>query len=92
MPPLLEWQQVSKHYRVRRQAVAALCDINLAVHAGEAFGIIGRSGAGKSTLIRLVNRLERPDAGRVCFAGEEVGALDDVALRALRQKVGMIFQ
>ncbi|GHT90721.1 methionine import ATP-binding protein MetN 2 [Betaproteobacteria bacterium] len=92
MPPLLEWQQVSKHYRVRRQAVAALRDINLAVYAGEAFGIIGRSGAGKSTLIRLANRLERPDSGRVYFAGEDVGALDDAALRALRQKVSMIFQ
>lgn len=92
MSPLLEWQQVSKHYRVRRQAVAALRDIDLAVHAGEAFGIIGRSGAGKSTLIRLANRLERPDAGQVRFDGVDVGKLDEAALRALRQKVSMIFQ
>ncbi len=62
------------------------------VRAGEVFGVIGQSGAGKSTLIRLINGLERPSAGRVVTDGDDVGGLDAADLRALRRRVGMIFQ
>jgi D-methionine transport system ATP-binding protein len=92
MSAILEFQKVSKSYRVTRHCVPALCDIDLTVEAGEVFGIVGRSGAGKSTLLRLINRLERPDDGRILVDGHDVAQLDDTALRALRQKVGMIFQ
>jgi len=70
----------------------ALDGVDLAVARGEVFGIIGRSGAGKSTLIRLLNGLERPSAGRVLVDGADVAGLDGPALRALRRRVGMIFQ
>jgi D-methionine transport system ATP-binding protein len=89
---ILEFQNVSKYFRVRGQDVVALDDINLTVEAGEVFGIIGQSGAGKSTLIRLVNRLERPGSGRILVDGQEVTQLDEPGLRALRRGVGMIFQ
>jgi D-methionine transport system ATP-binding protein len=92
VPTILEFQNVSKHYRVRRQNVVALDAINLKVEAGEVFGIIGQSGAGKSTLIRLVNLLERPGAGRILVDGQDVTRLDEPGLRALRRGVGMIFQ
>ncbi|MGH7292029.1 MAG: methionine ABC transporter ATP-binding protein, partial [Myxococcota bacterium] len=52
----------------------------------------GFSGAGKSTLLRLINLLERPSAGRVHVAGEELTALDAAGLRRARQRIGMIFQ
>jgi D-methionine transport system ATP-binding protein len=70
----------------------ALDGIDLSVAKSEVFGIIGRSGAGKSTLVRLLNGLERPDAGRVLVDGADVTALDGAALRALRRRIGMIFQ
>jgi D-methionine transport system ATP-binding protein len=89
---ILEFQNVSKHYRVRQQDVAALHDIDLTVEAGEIFGIIGQSGAGKSTLIRLVNLLERPNAGRILVDGQDVTRLDELELRTLRRGIGMIFQ
>jgi D-methionine transport system ATP-binding protein len=89
---ILEFQNVSKHYRVRQQDVAALRDIDLTVEAGEIFGIIGQSGAGKSTLIRLVNLLERPNAGRILVDAQDVTQLDELGLRTLRRGVGMIFQ
>jgi D-methionine transport system ATP-binding protein len=71
---------------------AALADVHLEVARGEVFGIIGRSGAGKSTLVRLINGLERPDTGVVSVDGVDVASLTGEPLRALRRRVGMIFQ
>lgn len=51
--------------------------------------IVGPSGSGKSTLLRLCNRLEVPTGGRVWFRGDDVSALDPLALR---RRVGMVFQ
>ena len=51
--------------------------------------IVGPSGSGKSSLLRLCNRLEVADEGRVCFRGEDVRAMDPLALR---RRVGMVFQ
>jgi putative ABC transport system ATP-binding protein len=51
--------------------------------------IVGPSAAGKSTLLRLCNRLEVPDGGVVRFRGEDIAALDPIALR---RRVGMVFQ
>lgn len=70
----------------------AVRDVRLTVAPGEILGLIGRSGAGKSTLLRLINLLERPDAGRVIVAGQELTALRPTELRRARQQIGMIFQ
>jgi putative ABC transport system ATP-binding protein len=51
--------------------------------------IVGPSGSGKSTLLRLCNRLMVPTSGRVLFRGDDVAALDPLALR---RRVGMVFQ
>ena len=51
--------------------------------------IVGPSGAGKSSLLRLCNRLEVADGGTVRFHGEDVAAMDPLALR---RRVGMVFQ
>ncbi|MBB3713016.1 polar amino acid transport system ATP-binding protein [Limimaricola variabilis] len=65
--------------------------IDLSVASGEVVAIIGRSGSGKSTLLRCINGLESPDAGAITVAGEALGT-GEARLRALRLKVGMIFQ
>ena len=72
--------------------VQALHGIDLDIREGEVFGIIGRSGAGKSTLLRTLNLLERPTAGSIRFDGRDLLALDGGELRALRRRIGMIFQ
>ena len=71
---------------------AALAGVSLSVARGEVFGVIGQSGAGKSTLIRLINALERPTSGRVEVDGIDLAALGPADLRALRRRIGMIFQ
>ncbi|MBJ6136645.1 quaternary amine ABC transporter ATP-binding protein [Marinobacter litoralis] len=73
--------------------VLGLKDINVDVHEGEVTVIMGLSGSGKSTLIRHLNRLIEPTTGEILFDGEDVLALGEDGLRALRrQKMSMVFQ
>ena len=65
--------------------------IDLNVGAGQVTAIIGRSGSGKSTLLRTINGLESFDQGALAVDGVPVVA-GQSDLRALRLKVGMVFQ
>jgi polar amino acid transport system ATP-binding protein len=65
--------------------------ISIDVEPGEVIAIIGRSGSGKSTLLRCINGLETIDDGSIVVAGAQL-LPDEVHLKALRLKVGMIFQ
>jgi polar amino acid transport system ATP-binding protein len=66
--------------------------IDLDVKAGEVIAIIGKSGSGKSTLLRCVNGLEVFDEGTLAVDGLPLLHGNKGAMRALRQRVGMIFQ
>lgn len=73
--------------------VLGLRDINVEMQAGEITVIMGLSGLGKSTLIRHLNRLIEPSAGEVLVDGQDVLALNQAALRNLRQtSMSMVFQ
>lgn len=89
---MIEFKNISKHYELKGQTLAALNQINLSIPTGSIFGIIGYSGAGKSTLIRLINLLERPSAGQIIINGTDFTALSAAALRQERANIGMIFQ
>jgi len=66
--------------------------IDLTVARGEVIALIGRSGSGKSTLLRCVNGLEQFDQGKLEVEGQALQHHDARAMRALRQRVGMVFQ
>jgi phosphonate transport system ATP-binding protein len=55
-------------------------------------GVIGPSGAGKSTLLRCINRLVEPTDGHILIEGEEITGVPPSRARAIRRKVGMVFQ
>ncbi|MGK6322518.1 methionine ABC transporter ATP-binding protein [Sphingomonas sp. DT-51] len=86
---MIALERVSKTFP---DGTLALDEVTLAVPRGSVFGVIGRSGAGKSTLLRLLNGLERASAGEVRVDGAALSTLDAAGLRALRRRVGMIFQ
>ncbi|WP_400243065.1 methionine ABC transporter ATP-binding protein [Niallia sp. JL1B1071] len=83
---------VKKIYSSRSGKVTAVDHVDLTIHSGEIFGIIGYSGAGKSTLIRMLNGLELPTEGSVSVAGHEVSKIKGSKLRKARQEISMIFQ
>lgn len=92
MEPMIKIEHLDKTFMGKTQTVEALKDINLDIHKGDIFGIIGMSGAGKSTLIRCMNFLERPTGGTVKIDGKNLAAMTDKELRKTRQQVSMIFQ
>ncbi|HLF32486.1 MAG TPA: ATP-binding cassette domain-containing protein, partial [Xanthomonadales bacterium] len=59
---------------LRRDEFWAVRDVSFEVRRGECLGLIGHNGAGKSTLLKMLNRLIRPDSGRITMRGR-VGAL-----------------
>jgi general L-amino acid transport system ATP-binding protein len=85
--PMIELAGVNKWFGEYQ----ALKNIDLAVAKGEKIVVCGPSGSGKSTMIRLINRLERHESGRIVVDGIELR--DDVrAVEAIRREVGMVFQ
>jgi phosphonate transport system ATP-binding protein len=90
-------------YQSYSAAAPVLRGISFTIERGEFVGVIGLSGAGKSTLLRCINRLIDASSGQILIpgallSGESNGASVDVLklnagdLRALRRKIGMIFQ
>ncbi|MFI5792701.1 glycine betaine/L-proline ABC transporter ATP-binding protein [Streptomyces sp. NPDC051677] len=74
-------------------ATAAVVDASFTVEPGQIFVVMGLSGSGKSTLLRMLNGLLEPTAGRVLFDGQDLTALTDRDLRAVRaKKISMVFQ
>ncbi len=59
---------------------------------GETRAIFGVAGAGKSTILKLTLGLLRPDSGRILVLGQDVTAMREQELFALRRKIGMVFQ
>ncbi len=70
----------------------AVDHVDLDIAAGETVGLVGESGCGKSTLARLILRLIEPNDGEILFEGKDVRALGRGDLRAMRQRMQIVFQ
>jgi phospholipid/cholesterol/gamma-HCH transport system ATP-binding protein len=66
--------------------------IDLAVHQGEIFALVGGSGSGKSTLLREIIMLQQPESGSIKVLGVDLANISDDAALALRQRWGVMFQ
>lgn len=86
---MLRLESLSKTYKTGDRA---LSEVSFEVPAGQVVGLIGPSGAGKSTLIRCVNRLVEPTEGKIYLGKTEITGMSRRDLRAVRRRMGMIFQ
>ncbi len=92
MSAVLEITDVAKSYP-GSPPVTALAGISLEVHPTERAAVLGPSGSGKSTLLHVAGTLERPGRGSVRIGGQEVSALSDAELSAVRaRRLGFVFQ
>jgi putative ABC transport system ATP-binding protein len=92
-PLLVEISGLSKSYVRGDQVVPVLTDINLTIREGDFVALMGPSGSGKSTLLNLIAGIDKPDAGRLAIAGEDITAFSDAELADWRARsVGFVFQ
>jgi len=97
--PILEALHLRKEFPVHQvrlfgppRVVHAVEDASLALRPGHAMALVGESGSGKTTVARLLASLYAPSAGTIRFHKEVVKARGEIALRAYRRHVQMVFQ
>jgi lipoprotein-releasing system ATP-binding protein len=89
----IEVRGLTKHYWKAGVALEVLRGVDLDLAAGERVAILGESGSGKSTFLHVLGTLDRPTAGTIRFAGDDVFAKSARQLDALRNReIGFIFQ
>ena len=95
---VLDAVNLKKHYSVKqglmkpRATVKALDGASFQLFAGKTLAVVGESGCGKSTLARLLTLIEEPTDGELTIDGFDIKDFSRSELKAMRQKVQMIFQ
>ena len=91
--PVLEARGIVKTLGVGRAERRILDGVALEVDEGEVVAVLGRSGSGKSTLLHLLGGLDRPDAGQIVLAGQDITRQRPRSLARTRLRhVGFVFQ
>ena len=67
-------------------------DLDLTVRRGEVLAVVGGSGSGKTVLLRTLSLLQAPAGGELTVLGEDARCLSAAGLRALRRRIGILFQ
>lgn len=86
---MIKLESVTKTYK---GDVPALRNADVNIEKGEFVFLVGASGSGKSTFLRLVNREERPEQGRIFVAGKDILELSSWKVPYLRRNIGSVFQ
>ncbi|HZI64254.1 MAG TPA: ABC transporter ATP-binding protein [Thermoanaerobaculia bacterium] len=85
--------RVEKAYDDGGRRVEVLRGADLEVEPAELVAVVGPSGSGKSTLLHLLGALDRPDAGEISVAGQNLAELRGAELAAFRNRtLGFVFQ
>jgi len=91
--PLIELVDITRHYQMGDERIAALAGVGFRVERGEMVAIIGSSGSGKSTLLNILGCLDTPTSGQYRLDGKDVqGLSDDDRALARNRQIGFVFQ
>ncbi|WP_159622271.1 ABC transporter ATP-binding protein [Ruania rhizosphaerae] len=83
---MIEFEGVAKRFD---DGTLAVRGVDLVIPSHQVTVFVGSSGSGKTTLLRMINRMVEPTSGVVSIDGEDVAALDPVALR---RRIGYVMQ
>ena len=90
---ILDVNNLCKSFKVGKEEVQVLKNINLKVEKGEFVSIMGPSGGGKSTLLYLLGGLDKPTSGSVVLGNEDLSKIKEKQMSKLRRnKIGFVFQ
>ena len=90
---LIECRDLAKIYRMGKNDIPALTDIDLDVFRNEYLSVMGPSGSGKSTLFNMIGALDRPTSGTVTIDGVDLTSLTSRQRAYFRNAhIGYIFQ
>jgi len=90
---IIEVNDLRKVYKLGKERVIALDNINIKINKGEICCILGTSGSGKSTLLNMLAGLEKPTKGEIIIKNYRVSSLSEKKLATFRQKyIGFVFQ
>src|SRR4051812_7087999 len=91
--PLVHLDGIVKTYAASAGPLTVLREVSLTIGAGEFVAIVGPSGCGKSTLLNVITGIDRPDAGTVVVAGQDIQRMSSDALSRWRgRNIGIVFQ
>lgn len=86
-------ENVNKYYKVGKEKLHVLKDLNLEIESGEFIMIMGKSGSGKTTMLNILGFLDKLDEGKYYFDGTDVSNLSENKRSEYRAKyVGYVFQ
>ena len=89
---ILAVRGLKKYFNTPNGVLHAVDDVSFTLERGKTLGVVGESGCGKSTMGRSILRLIEPTQGEVIFEGQDVSKLGKQEMRAMRQKMQIIFQ
>jgi len=91
--PLLQISNAVIEYTTRgKKAFRAVDDVTFSINRGEIVGLVGESGSGKTSIAKAIVGLEKFKSGSVTMGGTEIVGIGASDLRALRRRIGFVFQ
>ncbi|MBK1809107.1 ABC transporter ATP-binding protein [Clostridium sp. YIM B02505] len=89
----IEVFDLNKNFKVGKEEIEVLKNINFSVEKGEFLSIMGPSGCGKSTLLYLLGGLDKPTSGVVSINGRDLSSLSEKQKSIMkRREIGFVFQ
>ena len=91
--PLYQFEHLDFHYKLGKQQVTALRDVNVRIERGDFLCLSGPSGSGKTTLLSLLGLIEPVQSGKALFEGKALASLSERDRNHLRRfRIGFVFQ